>query len=157
MTHTHSVKLCLTRDARERRHRPAKLQIAPPDARRGSKQITIRRIAKGRQPLRPLSSLEQAQPKYDWVMSLVTPVSASCLRRCKSSKIQEENGCPARIRTSIDGIRIRSLTIRRQGNAVRWSGPLMPCYQPVKRKMTGHCAPMRQSSLSAIAPEAARR
>ena len=27
-----------------------------------------------------------------------------------------ETGCPARIRTSIDGIRIRSLTIRRRGN-----------------------------------------
>ena len=26
-------------------------------------------------------------------------------------------GCPARIRTSIDGIRIRSLTIRRRGTA----------------------------------------
>ncbi len=29
---------------------------------------------------------------------------------------QEKSGCPARIRTSIDGVRVRSLTIRRRGN-----------------------------------------
>ncbi|MEN9718333.1 MAG: hypothetical protein RIQ99_1211 [Pseudomonadota bacterium] len=32
-------------------------------------------------------------------------------------------GCPARIRTSIDGIRIRSLAIRRRGNEERASNP----------------------------------
>ena len=31
-------------------------------------------------------------------------------------KSEKEDGCPVRIRTSIDGIRIRSLTIRRRGN-----------------------------------------
>ena len=31
-------------------------------------------------------------------------------------------GCPARIRTSIDGVRVRSLTIRRRGNATASEG-----------------------------------
>jgi hypothetical protein len=33
----------------------------------------------------------------------------------KMLKLLEKNGCPARIRTSIDGVRVRSLTIRRRG------------------------------------------
>ena len=31
-------------------------------------------------------------------------------------------GCPAWIRTTIDGVRVRSLTIRRRGNALFCSG-----------------------------------
>jgi hypothetical protein len=48
----------------------------------------------------------------------------------KRLRMMEEPGCPARIRTSIDGIRIRSLTIRRRGNR---RVPLGAVPIPVKR------------------------
>ena len=38
--------------------------------------------------------------------------------------LAQKSGCPARIRTSIDGVRVRSLTIRGRGNegrASRWT------------------------------------
>src|SRR3954454_15611799 len=44
----------------------------------------------------------------------------------RASALQGEagrNGCPARIRTSIDGVRVRSLTFRRRGSAGRGIGP----------------------------------
>jgi hypothetical protein len=49
-------------------------------------------------------------------MVKIMAVSKREMRRCPDI-LGLAAGCPARIRTSINGVRVRSLTIRRQGNA----------------------------------------
>ena len=62
-------------------------------------------------------------------------------------------GCPARIRTSIDGIRIRSLTIRRRGNE---GGQIVGAIARVKGVAADRCEACRSPSGPSVAPRRKR-
>ena len=49
----------------------------------------------------------------------------------------QETGCPARIRTSIDGVRVRSLTVRRRGNRGLPLGAAPGAVKPRQRRSCG--------------------
>ena len=99
---------------------------SPSDARhrrRLPSQGWCQRTARFRRPCSPTISIDlcggRPEPVH-WPMGLFYIGENAWAAQTANLRLdlnREYPGCPARIRTSIDGVRVRSLTVRRRGNA----------------------------------------